>query len=80
MREIGGGDITRGVGLTADVGWEIGVSGTLPHPVDEVWDLVSGPRGAALWLGDKVAGFGDKGVRTVAPDGTEVELRLRRST
>ena len=74
MREIG----EREVGLTADVGWEIGVSGVLPHPIDEVWALLTGPGGAALWLGDAVDGFPDTGVRTTARDGTEVEVRSLR--
>lgn len=41
-------------GLTKDAGWQIGVSRTLPHPPTTVWDLVSGPRGLALWLGTGV--------------------------
>ena len=73
MRELGGD-----VGLTRDVGWEVGVSATLPHPVDEVWRLLAGPTGAGLWLGDAVTAFPARGVRAVATDGTEVELRSLR--
>ncbi|WP_189861826.1 SRPBCC family protein [Streptomyces poonensis] len=38
-------------GLTKDAGWQIGVSRTLPHPPDAVWDFISGADGLALWLG-----------------------------
>lgn len=39
------------VGETKDAGWEIGVSKTLDHPIDEVWAFLSSPDGIALWLG-----------------------------
>ncbi|MFJ8039762.1 SRPBCC domain-containing protein [Kitasatospora sp. NPDC096147] len=42
-------------GLTRDVGWEIGVSRTLPHPGPLVWDFVTSPAGLALWLGEGTA-------------------------
>ncbi|MDT0309153.1 SRPBCC domain-containing protein [Streptomyces sp. DSM 44917] len=38
-------------GLTEGAGWQVGVSRTLPHPPDAVWEFISGPRGLALWLG-----------------------------
>lgn len=38
-------------GLTKDAGWEIGVSKTVPHPIEQVWDLLVSDEGAALWLG-----------------------------
>ncbi|RKT51724.1 SRPBCC family protein [Saccharothrix australiensis] len=38
-------------GLTKDVGWQIGVSRTLPHPLPVVWEFISGAEGLALWLG-----------------------------
>jgi uncharacterized protein YndB with AHSA1/START domain len=34
-----------------DVGWQIGVSRTVPHPLPVVWDFISSPGGLALWLG-----------------------------
>ena len=39
------------VGLTKDAGWEIGVSKTLDHPIEQVWDFITSPEGTALWLG-----------------------------
>ena len=42
----------RHVGLTKDAGWEIGVSRTVPHPLDEVWRLLTSDEGLALWLGE----------------------------
>jgi uncharacterized protein YndB with AHSA1/START domain len=42
---------TMPTGFTKDVGWQIGVSRTLPQPPPIVWDFVSGPEGLALWLG-----------------------------
>ncbi|GGQ45759.1 SRPBCC domain-containing protein [Streptomyces mutabilis] len=38
-------------GLTKDVGWQIGVSRTLPQPAAIVWAFISAPEGVALWLG-----------------------------
>lgn len=38
-------------GLTAHAGWQIGVSRTLPHPPDIVWDHLTDPAGPARWLG-----------------------------
>ncbi|MFD8664209.1 hypothetical protein ACFV1U_02255 [Streptomyces microflavus] len=38
-------------GLTQDAGWEIGVSRTIHRPPQAVWEFITGPEGAALWLG-----------------------------
>ena len=67
------------VGRTRDVGWEIGVSATLAYPIERVWDLITGPTGTALWLGPAVDALPGQRVRSVAADGTEVELRSLRS-
>lgn len=66
------------VGRTHAVGWEIGVSGTLPHPLETVWALLAAPRGTALWLGPDVGALPLPRTRSVATDGTEVELRSLR--
>ncbi len=42
------------VGKTADVGWNIGVSRTLPYPAAQVWDLLVGREGVEIWLGPGV--------------------------
>ncbi len=39
------------IGKTKDAGWEIGVSKTVPYPLDHVWEYLSGP-GLTAWLGD----------------------------
>ena len=38
-------------GLTPDVGWEVGVSRTLPLPAAELWAFLSCAEGLDLWLG-----------------------------
>jgi uncharacterized protein YndB with AHSA1/START domain len=62
------------VGQTKDVGWNIGVSRTLPHPVEQVWRLLTSPQGVALWLGETRLGT-RKGDRYRTADGTAGELR-----
>lgn len=63
------------VGRTKDVGWQIGVSRTLPHPVEEVWALVTGPAGLAVWLGAGVPEVPPKGGTYRTTDGTTGEVR-----
>ncbi|MEM9038113.1 MAG: SRPBCC domain-containing protein [Actinomycetota bacterium] len=62
------------VGKTRDAGWQIGVSRTVPHEPDRVWDLLMSPDGLAIWLGEVSAPLevGD-GYRTA--DGTVGEVR-----
>lgn len=62
-------------GLTKDVGWQIGVSRTLPHPVPVVWDFVSGPEGLALWLGPGAAPAPERGAPYRTADGVTGEVR-----
>ncbi|RJL31979.1 SRPBCC family protein [Bailinhaonella thermotolerans] len=69
------------VGETKDAGFQIGVSRTLPHPRERVWDFVVSPEGLALWLGD----LGDavrltpgKGARYTTAGGTTGEVRSFR--
>ncbi|MGC0327782.1 uncharacterized protein YndB with AHSA1/START domain [Streptomyces sp. SAI-170] len=66
-------------GLTQDVGWEIGVSRTLPHPPAAVWDLVSGPEGLALWLGAGAALPTERGASYRTAEGIEGEVRGYRA-
>lgn len=51
-------------GKTKDASWQIGVSTTLDHPIDEVGRLLVSPEGTALWLDDGVTLRGDQGERT----------------
>jgi uncharacterized protein YndB with AHSA1/START domain len=39
-------------GLTQDAGWNVGVSRTLPHPPEAVWEFIASPVGIELWLGE----------------------------
>lgn len=61
------------VGETKDVGFNIGVSKTLPYPVEHVWDFLLSPAGLAVWLGEGVELAPKKTYRTA--DGTEGEVR-----
>lgn len=65
------------VGLTQGAGWEIGVSGTVRHPVEQVWELLVSPRGLRLWLGTTELGT-SRGDRYESADGTVGEVRSFR--
>ena len=65
----------RPVGLTKDGGWEIGVSRTVPHPLDEVWRLLTSDEGIALWLGPGARVAPTRGARYSTAGGTEGEVR-----
>jgi uncharacterized protein YndB with AHSA1/START domain len=62
-------------GETRDVGFEIGVSRTIPVPVATVWDFLVSPDGLALWLGKGVELPTEKGGRYATADGTIGDLR-----
>ena len=62
------------VGQTKDVGWHIGVSKTVPHPVEHVWALLTSRDGLRLWLGDVELSTA-KGDRYETPNGTVGEIR-----
>jgi uncharacterized protein YndB with AHSA1/START domain len=61
------------VGQTKDVGWQIGVSKTLPYSPEAVWAALMSPEGVAIWLG-KGATLA-KGERYETVDGTVGEVR-----
>ena len=42
------------VGRTRDAGWQIGVSKTIDHSVDDLWAFLTSPEGTAVWLGEGV--------------------------
>jgi len=63
------------VGKTKDSGWQIGVSTTLDHPIDEVWELLASPRGLAIWLGEGVRLEGRPGEVYTTADGTTGDVR-----
>ncbi|MEZ5381549.1 MAG: SRPBCC domain-containing protein [Microthrixaceae bacterium] len=65
-------------GKTKDAGWQIGVSRTVHHQVNDVWDALVSPRGIAVWLGDGVRFAGTEREPYETADGTVGELRSYR--
>ncbi|MBP2320241.1 uncharacterized protein YndB with AHSA1/START domain [Kibdelosporangium banguiense] len=61
------------IGQTKDVGFNIGVSRTLPFPPEVVWAAIMSPAGVALWLGKGATLV--KGERYETADGTVGEVR-----
>lgn len=68
------------VGLTRDVGYEIGVSRTINLPRQQVWDHLTSADGIARWLGQGLELPASKGTRSETPDGTTGEVRSYHST
>ncbi|WP_459644223.1 SRPBCC family protein [Kineococcus sp. NUM-3379] len=70
-----GGGAAAPVGLTQDAGWQIGVSRTVDHPVEEVWGFLTSPAGRAVWLGHGVDVLDGRGRAYRTADGTAGEVR-----
>jgi uncharacterized protein YndB with AHSA1/START domain len=68
----------RHVGHTRDAGWEIGVSRTVPFPMEEVWDFLTSPAGSAVWLGAGVARLDEPGAAYETEAGTAGQVRSFR--
>ena len=66
------------VGRTRDAGWQIGVSKTVNHPVEAVWDLITSPAGLAIWLGEDVTLHPEPGTGYRTRAGVEGEIRSVR--
>ena len=64
-------------GLTKDAGWNVGVSKTLPCPLEEVWDAVISPEGVAVWLG--AGALLEDGASYETDDGTVGAVRSLRA-
>ena len=69
-------DSERPVGLTKDVGYQIGVRRTVSIPLAEAWDLVISPTGTALWLGEIPNLILEEGARYRQADGSVGEVRV----
>jgi uncharacterized protein YndB with AHSA1/START domain len=67
--------MTSSVGKTADVGWNIGVSRTLPYPAEAVWDFLVSRDGVAIWLGPVGELPREKGAEYETANGTVGEIR-----
>lgn len=68
----------RPVGLTQDVGWEVGASRTFPMSLQAAWDLMLSPAGVAIWLGEGVPLPLETGGTYETADGTAGEIRSVR--
>lgn len=66
------------VGRTADVGWEIGVSRTMPYPLAHVWAFLSSKEGVEIWLGPGAVLPSERGAAYETASGTKGELRALR--
>jgi uncharacterized protein YndB with AHSA1/START domain len=62
-------------GLTKDVGWQIGVSRTVPGSLDDVWATLVGQAAVAVWLGELDALPTRKGESYRTAAGVSGELR-----
>ena len=67
------------VGKTRDVGWQIGVSRTIPVDLDRAWSFLTSTEGLEIWLGSGVASPLTKGQRYQTADGTSGEVRSVRA-
>ncbi|HEX3732271.1 MAG TPA: SRPBCC domain-containing protein [Mycobacteriales bacterium] len=65
----------RVVGLTKDVGWEIGVSRTLLYLLTDVWHLLISRDGLALWLGPGAELSPERGGSYATATGVTGEIR-----
>ena len=69
----------RPVGLTKDVGWEVGASRRFPVTVDDAWAVLTAPEGLAAWLGEVPGGLpGTAGEPYRTADGATGEVRSFR--
>lgn len=70
--------MTNEVGRTAEVGWQVGVSRTLPHPPAAVWAFLTSKEGAGIWLGPCAGVPARQGERYETDSGTQGEIRSLR--
>lgn len=63
------------VGKTRDAGWQIGVSRTLDHAIEDVWELIASATGLDLWLGEGARPVPERGAPWEAVDGATGETR-----
>ena len=68
----------RPVGKTKDVGWQIGVSRTIPVDLGSAWRFLTSPPGLSLWLGEGIETPLAKGQTYKTEDGTTGQVRSVR--
>ncbi len=66
----------RPVGLTKDVGFQIGVRRTLPLQLEAAWQLLTSAGGRGIWLGAPGDISLTKGDRYKLEDGSTGEVRV----
>ncbi len=64
------------VGLTKDVGWQIGVRRTLDIPLTVAWQFLISTEGVNLWLGESAGVEWTKGAQYELVDGSTGEVRV----
>ncbi len=64
------------VGLTKDVGYQIGARRTLPVDLETAWRLVTSVEGLEVWLGKAGKMEFTKGAAYKLADGSEGEIRV----
>lgn len=67
--------MSKPIGLTQDVGFEIGVSRTVDTPASRAWDVIVSDEGVRTWLGSGVHFPAEKGTGYRTDDGTRGEIR-----
>lgn len=65
-------------GKTKDAGWQIGVSKTVDHPVERVWEFLTSDEGRAVWLGHGVEALDEPGLPYETAEGAVGEARSYR--
>jgi uncharacterized protein YndB with AHSA1/START domain len=69
----------RQVGLTKDVGWEVGASRSFPVAAEEAWAVLTSAEGVAAWLGEVPGGLPERaGEPYRTADGATGEVRSFR--
>jgi uncharacterized protein YndB with AHSA1/START domain len=64
------------LGLTKDVGFQVGVRQTLPISLEDAWQLITSKRGVKIWLGDVSKIKFTMGATYQLPDDTIGEIRV----
>jgi uncharacterized protein YndB with AHSA1/START domain len=64
------------VGLTKDVGYEIGVRRTLPIDLKAAWKLITSEEAVSLWLGNPADIDFSKGAEYELSDSSQGEVRV----
>lgn len=66
----------RPVGLTKDVGYQIGARRTLPVDLETVWRLITAPESVSVWLGGAGKIDFTKSAAYKLADGSTGEIRV----